>query len=142
MGTDPLLLVDAANVVGSRPDGWWRDRFAATARLRDRLAPIARTGLPGLAAPIEVVLVVEGAARRLPGVSGVRVVPAAGSADDAIVALVRAEAVGRSCVVVTADRELRSRVAALGAEVRGPRALDLGPPAPAAGADANELSET
>jgi hypothetical protein len=36
--TAGLLIVDAANVVGSVPDGWWRDRAGAAARLRDRLA--------------------------------------------------------------------------------------------------------
>lgn len=118
-----LLVVDAANVVGSTPDGWWRDRAAATAGLRDQLAPVGRLGLPGLAPPVEVVLVVEGVSRRVPGIDEVRVVAADGSGDDAIVALVGAEGSGRRCVVVTADRELRSRVAALGAEVRGPRWL-------------------
>jgi hypothetical protein len=132
MDPDPLLIVDAANVVGSRPDGWWRDRAGATARLRDALAPIAATGLPGLPPPVEVVLVVEGAARDVPGTAGVRVVRAAGSGDDAIVDLVRIEAGQRRCVVVTADRALRERVAALGAEVRGPRSVRpaTGGPAP------------
>ena len=41
-----LVVVDAANVVGSVPDGWWRDRAGATARLRDRLAAVATRGLP------------------------------------------------------------------------------------------------
>ncbi|MDY6809487.1 MAG: hypothetical protein SW127_10755, partial [Actinomycetota bacterium] len=59
----PLIIVDAANVVGSRPDGWWRDRHGATERLRDRLAGLAGTGLPGLDGPVEVVMVVEGKAR-------------------------------------------------------------------------------
>lgn len=117
-----LLIVDAANVVGSVPDGWWRDRAGAAARLRDRLRPVAATGLPGLAAPLEVVLVVEGRARGVASVAGVRAVAAAGSGDDAIVDLVRAAA-GRACVVVTADRELRARVTALGGQVRGPRLL-------------------
>ncbi|GIG87472.1 PIN domain-containing protein [Plantactinospora endophytica] len=123
MVAEPLLVVDAANVVGSRPDGWWRDRAGATVRLRDRLAPISRYGLPGLAPPVEVVLVVEGAARRVEPAEGVRVVAAEGSGDDAIVGLVRAERADRSCVVVTADRALRDRVTALGAQVRGPRWL-------------------
>ena len=35
-----VLLVDVANVVGSRPDGWWRDRAGATARLLGRLAAV------------------------------------------------------------------------------------------------------
>lgn len=125
----PLLVVDAANVVGSRPDGWWRDRAGAAARLRDRLAPLASTGHPELPPPLEVVLVVEGRARGVPAAEGVRVVGAPGSGDDTIVALVRAEGTGRDCVVVTADRGLRARVTALGARVRGPSWLDQ----PAAG---------
>jgi hypothetical protein len=123
MHAEPLLVVDAANVMGSRPDGWWRDRAGAAARLRDALAPVADAGLPDLPPPVEVVLVVEGAARDVPGTDPVRVVSASGSGDDRIVDLVRDEATGRRCVVVTADRELRARVSALGAEVRGPRWL-------------------
>ncbi|MFB6397644.1 hypothetical protein AAFH96_31805, partial [Polymorphospora sp. 2-325] len=116
METQVLLVVDAANVVGSRPDGWWRDRPGATARLRDRLAGLAARGLADLPPPVEVVLVVEGAARGVPPVDGVAVVSAPGSGDDAIVDLVRTA--GRPCVVVTADRGLRERVTALGATVR------------------------
>ncbi|MEU5553223.1 hypothetical protein ABZ738_25925 [Micromonospora sp. NPDC047793] len=123
MESTPLLIVDAANVVGSRPDGWWRDRAGATARLRDTLAPVGGRGVPPeVSPPVEVVLVVEGAARDVPGVDGVRVVAADGSGDDAVVELV-AEAGQRRRVVVTADRALRDRVTALGAEVYGPRWL-------------------
>jgi hypothetical protein len=123
MDSEPLLVVDAANVVGSRPDGWWHDRAGATVRLRDTLAPVGGTGRAGLPPPVEVVLVVEGAAREVPPTAGVRVIAAPGSGDDAIVELVRVEAGRRLCVVVTADRALRDRVRALGAEVRGPRWL-------------------
>ncbi len=114
------LVVDAANVVGSVPDGWWRDRLGAARRLRDALVGVAEEGLPevGLAGPLEVVLVVEGAARGVEGCPGVEVVSAARSGDDAIVELVRE---APECVVVTADRELARRVRALGAEVIGPR---------------------
>lgn len=124
----PLLVVDAANVVGSVPDGWWRDRAGATARLRDALVPIAANGLPAgppplRAGPVEVVLVVEGAARTVPGVEGVRVVAASGSGDDAIVAVVREEGRDRVCIVATADRELSMRVEAIGAGVIGPRTV-------------------
>jgi hypothetical protein len=119
----PLLVVDAANVLGAKPDGWWRDRAGATARLRDGLVGINATGLPDLPGPVEVVLVVEGRARDVPGVDGVRVARASGSGDDAIVALVAAEGAGRQVVVVTADRGLRARVTALGAGVRGPSAV-------------------
>ncbi|WKU47553.1 NTP pyrophosphohydrolase [Streptomyces sp. VNUA116] len=119
-----LLVVDSANVVGSVPDGWWRDRLGAAGRLRDRLAAYAAAGAPALFADApEVVLVVEGAARGVAPVPGVRVEEAPGSGDDAIVAVVAGRAPGRRCVVVTADRELRARVTALGAEVAGPSAV-------------------
>ncbi|MDO0925195.1 NTP pyrophosphohydrolase [Streptomyces sp. TG1A-8] len=114
-----LVIVDGANVVGSRPDGWWRDRRGAAERLRDRLA---RQGLPGRPAAVEIVLVVEGAARGVESVPGVRVEAAPGSGDDRIVELA-AEQPGRPRLVVTADRELRRRVGELGAGVTGPRAV-------------------
>lgn len=56
----PLLVVDGANVVGSVPDGWWRDRRGAAERLRDRLVRVAEEGVAEVAGPVEVVLVVEG----------------------------------------------------------------------------------
>jgi hypothetical protein len=118
-----LLVVDAANVVGSVPDGWWRDRAGATERLRDRLAPLAAAGLPDLPPPVEVVLVVEGAAREVASIAGVRVVAAPGSGDDTIVQLVEARPAGRRCVVVTADRALRDRVRRSGAATVGPSAV-------------------
>ncbi|MFE5583822.1 NTP pyrophosphohydrolase [Kitasatospora sp. NPDC056531] len=121
-----LLVVDGANVVGSVPDGWWRDRRGAAERLRDALVPLAARGLPDLPGPLEVVLVVEGAARGVTGLPEVRVVAAGGSGDDRIVELVRearTEQPERECLVVTADRELRGRVGALGAAVTGPRSV-------------------
>ncbi|MFB7246620.1 NTP pyrophosphohydrolase [Streptomyces populi] len=125
--TDPrdmttLLIVDGANVVGSVPDGWWRDRRGAAERLRDSLAESAGRGLPGRPGPLEIVLVVEGAARGVASVPGVRVEQAPGSGDDRMVELV-AGARDRRCLVVTADRELRRRVGELGAEVAGPRTV-------------------
>ncbi|WP_018681163.1 hypothetical protein [Actinokineospora enzanensis] len=104
----PVLVVDCANVMGSRPDGWWRDRAGAATRLRDRLA-----GLSGY----QVILVVEGKARHVGPVDGVEVVSAPGSGDDTIVE-VAAEHPG--CTVVTADRELRRRCVEVGAEILGP----------------------
>ncbi|MDX6764203.1 MULTISPECIES: NYN domain-containing protein [Streptomyces] len=111
-----VLIVDAANVVGSVPDGWWRDRRGAAERLRDRLAD--RDGGE------EVVLVVEGAAGGVGSVPGVRVETAPGSGDDLIVELAAAHARdGCSVVVVTADRALRERVRAHGARCVGPRTV-------------------
>jgi hypothetical protein len=119
----PLLIVDAANVVGSVPDGWWRDRKEATARLRDRLAGLGECGLGKYGPPLDVLLVVEGVSRGVPAIDGVRVLSAPRSADDAIVELLEQELPDRIRVVVTADRELRDRVRRLGAEVLGPRSL-------------------
>jgi hypothetical protein len=129
--------VDGANVVGSVPDGWWRDRHGATERLRDALVAVAEEGLPPCSGapewarhgPLEVLLVVEGQARGVATVPSVRVAVAAGSGDDLIVSLLAAERAAddgrppRRCLVVTADRDLRARVAALGACVVGPRAV-------------------
>jgi hypothetical protein len=130
---DPMVVVDAANVVGVVPDGWWTRRAEAAELLRDALEPLAETGLaagdlPAELAwltrpPLDVVLVVEGAAARISGTRTVRVIAARGSGDDAIVTVVAAERVGRRIAVVTADRALRSRVLELGAFVVGPGAL-------------------
>jgi hypothetical protein len=116
-----VLLVDAANVVGARPDGWWRDRAGATERLLGRLAAAG----PELTAPdgsrvTDVVAVVEGRARDVRGPEGVRLVRAEGSGDDAVVACA-AELAGQGTpvLVVTADRGLRARLPT-GTAVTGP----------------------
>ncbi|MFF7253439.1 NYN domain-containing protein [Streptomyces microflavus] len=124
-----LVIVDGANVVGSVPDGWWRDRHGAAVRLRDALVPYATDGLPGLHGPVELVLVVEGAARGVASVAGIRVDSAPGSGDDLIAELAAAAAPERECVVVTADRGLRQRVEAYGARCVGPRTVRPLPPA-------------
>jgi predicted RNA-binding protein with PIN domain len=123
MAVPPLLVVDAANVMGARPDGWWRDRAAAVRRL----LPALSRGLSDDES--DVVLVLEGAARRGADagvVDGVQVVHAPQSGDDQIVDIVAA-ATGsgdaRPVTVVTADRGLRDRVTALGADTMGPRTL-------------------
>ncbi|GIF67474.1 hypothetical protein Ais01nite_55090 [Asanoa ishikariensis] len=119
-----LVVVDVANVIGSRPDGWWRDRAAAATRLRDELGASVAAGHPiGDLSAVELVLVVEGKAGGVGSVPGVEVISAPGSGDDAIVDVVRARGQDRPVVVVTADRELRGRVVALGATAHGPRWL-------------------
>jgi hypothetical protein len=119
-----VLLVDVANTVGSRPDGWWRDRAGATARLLERLARLpgrALAGPGGAPVPVTgVVAVVEGQARDVEAPAGVRVVRAAGSGDDALAAVAAELADGDDdLLVVTADRGLRDRLPAT-ARVTGP----------------------
>lgn len=115
-----LLFVDAANVVGSRPDGWWRDRAGAAAGLVARLSALPGAEVAG-ARVDEVVVVLEGKARagHSPTGSGpVRVIHAAGSGDDALAALC-----APGVVLVTADRELQGRARSAGADVVTPSRL-------------------
>ncbi|MDV8001632.1 NUDIX domain-containing protein [Rhodococcus sp. IEGM 1408] len=130
--TEPVeLVVDVANVLGSRPDGWWRDRAGATTRLLDELgAALPRTiELPGgFGWVARAHAVIEGAARGAEHSGPLVVHRAPGSGDDAIADLA-AElaadlAVGgsRRVVVVTADRGLRARLPGC-VLVVGPRAL-------------------
>lgn len=124
----PTVVVDLANVVGSVPDGWWRDRAGAASRLLAELAGLAAEGVDaaGLGLGEDVwfprfVAVVEGRARDVEAVGAVELVRADGSGDDAIVAVAeRAVSAGERVSVVTADRELRARVEALGATALGP----------------------
>jgi hypothetical protein len=118
------FVVDAMNVIGSRPDGWWRDRAGATRRLLADLQGVAA------GSDDEMTLVLEG--RPLDDVpegahDGVEVLyarrrgPDAG--DDRIVEVVAAAPDPRSIVVVTSDRALAERARALGADVVGAGAL-------------------
>ncbi len=142
-------MVDVANVMGARADGWWHDRAGAALRLCREVIALAQRGDETAGA---WVLVLEGRAREAvalleddrslaegtapPGdwvpasadeaqeerePSPVRLVSAPGSGDDAIVGVV-AEVVAQdeSCLVVTADRELRQRCEELNASVVGP----------------------
>jgi hypothetical protein len=118
----PLIVVDGANVVGSVPDGWWRDRRGAATRLRDALAARDDSVLPAVLHGA-MTLVVEGAARGVSPVAGVHVEAAPQSGDDHIVALVADNVGRRPVVVVTADRELRQRVRELGASIVSPGEL-------------------
>lgn len=146
-----MLIVDAANVVGARPDGWWNDRAGATERLLGRLSGLA-DGVPGQWFDLddrwrfwpEFVVVVEGQARHtripegqarhaetpegqarhaeIPEGAAIRLVRAERDGDNAIVGHV-AELREVDAVVVTADRELRERVQHRGARAIGPGAL-------------------
>ena len=124
------VVVDAANVVGSRPDGWWNDREGAARRLAEQLTRALAADQDDLAAalgvdaPLQVHLVLEGRANRaadLPEHADLVVVRAAADGDSTIAA-VAAELAG-PVVVVTADRELRGIVTAGGAAIVGPGTL-------------------
>lgn len=130
-GRDLTLVVDVANVMGSRPDGWWRDRAGAARRLIQRLGTLTSVAAEpfGLRAGRwfpRVVAVVEGQSRKVDPVAGVEVVRAPASGDDAIVSSV-ADALERRpadhVVAVTADRELRGRVESAGGRWVGPGVL-------------------
>ena len=104
------------------PTGWWRDRAGAARTFVDQLRAAARDGR--IVPPVTVVL--EGQARQ--GVEageadGVTVVHAPGSGDDALVDVAEDAGPDHEVTLVTADRELRRRAEALGAEVVGPRWL-------------------
>jgi hypothetical protein len=127
--SEAMLLVDAANVVGSRPDGWWRDRPAAA----DRLVREIRAAAAASRLPLPVVVVLEGAARG--GVAEgtadrVEVVHARGSGDDLLAALAARAAAdpvdpadaNNPVVLVSADRGLRARTRP-GVRAVGPRWL-------------------
>ena len=112
-----LLLVDAANVIGSRPTGWWRDRPGAARSFVDDVREAVRAGR--LAEPVTVVL--EGAAREgvEEGLSdGVTVTHAPRSGDDALVDVARSS--DDPVVLVSADRALLQRARAVGAETARP----------------------
>lgn len=119
----PTLIVDVANVVGSVPDGWWRDRAGAADRLLTQLSSLSGRGTDagGLELPEHtwfprVVAVVEGQARDVAEPTGVDISRAPASGDDTIVEVATAAvAAGESVSVVTSDRDLRARVEAAGA---------------------------
>jgi predicted ABC-type transport system involved in lysophospholipase L1 biosynthesis ATPase subunit len=109
--------VDAANVIGSRPNGWWRDRPRAAREFVERVRRAVGAGR--LTVPVVVVL--EGVARRgvEAGVAdGVTVLHASGSGDDTLIA-VTADAENQ-VTLVSADRALCQRAEDLGAEVARP----------------------
>ena len=117
------VFVDGNNVMGSRPDGWWRDRAEAARRLIAEITPLAldHSGVwtivfdgqvpSGMAPSQECLTVVHTGHGRRDG------------ADDRIVELVDALPEQSTSLVYTSDAELRARVGALGAQVAGARAL-------------------
>ncbi|MPZ86970.1 MAG: RNA-binding protein [Nitriliruptorales bacterium] len=118
------LIVDGMNVIGSRPDGWWRDRHGAVRALLTRLQRLHATS----GEAVQVVL--DG--RPLPDIpegehDGVDVRYAkrrgADAADDRIVELLSGQEHPERFQVVTADRVLVQRVHALGADALGPSTL-------------------
>ena len=111
------LLVDGNNVMGSRPDGWWRDRPGAMRALVERLGRYAReTGE-------EVVVVFDGRAIEMPEAPGVEVgfATRAGrdAADDEIARRVADDEDPATLVVVTSDSALADRARRHGATVEG-----------------------
>ena len=113
---DVVLLVDIANVMGSRPDGWWRDRAAAASRLLTGLEPLTGAEVllpeePEAVRIAEVRAVLEGDAKRADGPAGVSVLRAERDGDSEIVdEASRLTASGTTPLVVTADRGLRRRL--------------------------------
>jgi hypothetical protein len=108
------LIVDGSNVLGARPDGWWRDRAGARVRLTvaiDAAAPaLAQALLGDPDAPVLVVHDGPTLAMQVLRVD-VRFAPVA---DDLIAALATAHD-----LVVTSDRELAERATARGAGMLG-----------------------
>lgn len=103
-----VLIVDGANVVGARPDGWWKDRAGAAVRLHDQLMNVH-------VEYDEIVLVLEGQAKQ--GVpagrsAGFRVVHAPRDGDSTIAELAESAARTTRTYVVTADRALGANVSA------------------------------
>ena len=114
-----MLVIDAANVIGSRPTGWWRDRPGAAQRFTEQVRATVTVG--ALEPPVSVVL--EGQFRRGSAesdIDGVVVVHAPGEGDDTIAAVAAAH---DEPTVVTADRRLAERVRAAGGTVVGPNWL-------------------
>ncbi len=131
-----MIVVDAMNVIGSKPDGWWKDRGGALARLVGAL----------VAADFEEWVVVVADGRPVPGLhAGTRgnvELRYAGrsdpdAADDEIIALLtelncgEADSRGDELVsrgeqgvtVVSSDRALIARAEQLGARCEGARSF-------------------
>jgi len=114
-----VVVVDGNNVMGSRPDGWWKDRAGAAKRLVEQIGEWATDDVlvyfdgaepPGMPAPGRVE--VRYATRR-----------GRNAADDDIAGFVAEHPEPGSLLVVTSDAELARRVREHGAGVAGARWL-------------------
>jgi predicted RNA-binding protein with PIN domain len=110
-------LVDASNVIGSKPDGWWRDREGATERLLDALRAFAGD-------EDDVVVVLDAGPAEWAGRDGaleIAIAPRRGrdAADDEIARRLDEDDDPASIRVVTSDATLADRARARGAEVVG-----------------------
>ena len=110
-------LIDASNVIGSRPDGWWRDREGATRRLIEALREFAAGGE-------QVTVVLDAGPREWAGSEGdleVAIAPRRGrdAADDEIAHRLDADPDPGSVRVVTSDAALAARARERGARVEG-----------------------
>jgi predicted RNA-binding protein with PIN domain len=108
-------IVDAMNVIGTRPDGWWKDRQGARVRLVEQLE---RWASP---AGHQVTVVFEGPTSPSIHSLSIRIRHApkatANSADDEIVRLVSADDRPAEITVVTSDATLADRAQTAGADV-------------------------
>jgi predicted RNA-binding protein with PIN domain len=111
-------LVDASNVIGSKPDGWWRDREGAARRLIEALRGFAD------AEGEDVTVVLDAGPAEWAGRDGpleVAIAPRRGrdAADDEIADRLDADPDPASIRVVTSDAALAARARERGAEVVG-----------------------
>ena len=117
------VFVDGNNVMGSRPDGWWRNRAEATRRLVAEIIPLAlgHGGAwtivfdgrepPAMPPSPECLTVIHTGHRRRDG------------ADDRIIELLHEQPDRAASLVYTSDAKLRTRVKAFGTQVMGSRTL-------------------
>ncbi|OMC24915.1 RNA-binding protein [Mycobacterium colombiense] len=108
-------IVDGMNVIGSRPDGWWKDRNGAMVTLVESLDRWASAQGETVTVVFERPLSTGITSSVVEIAHALRA--AANSADDEIVRMVAADAAPRDIRVVTSDRALTERVRSLGASV-------------------------
>ena len=127
-----VVIVDGFNALGSRPDGWWRDRPAAMERLVGELIGLARR----LGADVAVEVCFDGRPHeRVVAAAGTEVAvsfagPGANAADRMIATRVRELGEGRQTLVVSSDKRLGAAVKAAGGTTVGAGAFvraELGP---------------